>query len=737
MAPPARRLTLLIFLVAALLAALPALAQASPDGDDDPTYNAGSAFGTQYSLIDGESSLGGARPVTDHETTGGSSVTAAVVRTGETSQSIRLTRFNTNGQPAGFGGDGISVQAIPVNDHSITELLDIRILSRRHVLGPGAGLPESFGEGQGDILLRYHFDVDGVLQTDDVASKLPVPCQPDMQNGSGIQEVTQYVGAVVAARVKANGDVAALWDCIPQHDYSSRAVEYCEDNWVFVTSYGPADVVETAARKLPETVSYGNDLELGPTGDPYALVGICPPEIIPLVGVDGSSQVFHVNADATLTLADPAAGSEELDGLPVDLAVDSQARPVVWTEDVNPVLPADGNNHWIVWRLKALDLTLDTSWGDAGKATITDPRLAFATGGGGPEVKVNFLTVRPDNKVLATGRNDDGSTNGIIAGLTNGGDTDTGFATSGFKEFEYSANNEFLRIGEPTLQSDGKVLVPHTSGGGFEERTALRIAPPPDPEEEQYVGVTRLRGPGGGGGGGGPPPPDDVPSNPDTGSTPSNPTSEPPSLVTPSATAPAICGRRAISLVRADVRRKTVKLTGLVGSALFGKRVTIQTDPKGARSSAFTTTTTVTASSTGAFTATVDRPKRSDFVSVRYRARSGGATSKSLKLPQRLTSRSVKSAKNTITVEGRVKKSVLGRRNNVIIRRLICGRYRRVGSARPDRDGNYTVTFPVTTSSDEVAFYRAEARVLRRRGSKVYVIQYARAIVIRTTGQTG
>ena len=464
-------------------------------------------------------------------------------------------------------------------------------------------------------------------------------------------------------------------------------------------------------------------------------MGICP-QVIPLVGVGGSSQVFHVNADATLTLADPTGGSEELDGLPVDLAVDSQARPVVWTEDVNPALPPDGNNHWIVWRLKALDLTLDTSWGDNGKATITDPRLAFATGGAvQDEVKVNFLTVRAGNKVLATGRNDDGSTNGIIAGLTNGGDTDTGFATSGFKEFEYSANNEFLRIGEPTLQSDGKVLVPHTSGGGFEDRPALRIAPPPS--DDQYVGVTRLVGPpGGGGGGGGPPPPDDEPSNPNPAHD-SDRSRRTTLARDPERNRPAICGRRAISLVRADVRGKKVKLTGLVGSALFGKRVTIQTDPKGARNSAFTTTTTVTASSTGAFTATVDRPKRSDFVSVRYRARSGGATSKSLKLPQRLTSRSVKSAKNTITVKGRVKKSVLGRRNNVIdppadLWSLPQGRQRQ---AR--RDGKYTVTFPLTKSSDEVAFYRAEARVLRKRGSKVYVIQYARAIVIRTTGQTG
>ena len=96
----------------------------------------------------------------------------------------------------------------------------------------------------------------------------------------------------------------------------------------------------------------------------------------------------------------------------------------------------------------------------------------------------------------------------------------------------------------------------------------------------------------------------------------------------------------------------------------------------------------------------------------------------------------MKSAKGTITVKGRVKKSVLGKRNRVKIRRLVCGRYRTVGTAKPDENGNYTVTFS-STQLRGVAFYRAESMVLRKRGSKVYVIQYARAIAIRTTSQTG
>lgn len=55
---------------------------------------------------------------------------------------------------------------------------------------------------------------------------------------------------------------------------------------------------------------------------------------------------------------------------------------------------------------------------------------------------------------------------------------------------------------------------------------------------------------------------------------------------------------------------------------------------------------------------------------------------------------------------------------------------------RPDAKGNYTVTFPATAIRG-VSLYRAEAKVLLRPGSKKYVQQYARAIGIRTTSQTG
>jgi len=109
-----------------------------------------------------------------------------------------------------------------------------------------------------------------------------------------------------------------------------------------------------------------------------------------------------------------------------------------------------------------------------------------------------------------------------------------------------------------------------------------------------------------------------------------------------------------------------------------------------------------------------------------------------VKLPQSLTSRSVQTSGGQIEIRGRVKRSLLGRRNVVRVKKLVCGRYHNVGSARPDRKGNYVVRFnapPFGTS----AFYRAETFVLNKaRGrGKHYVKQYARAISITVTGQTG
>ena len=200
------------------------------------------------------------------------------------------------------------------------------------------------------------------------------------------------------------------------------------------------------------------------------------------------------------------------------------------------------------------------------------------------------------------------------------------------------------------------------------------------------------------------------------------------------------CQRRPISLVYAAPRGRSVVLSGLVSQSYAGRRVRILTNYRGARGSAYRRATTVRANALGQYTARVRRPSRSQFIRARFRAQVSRFRSGALKLPQSLVSRSVRAVRGTtpteVVVRGTVKRSVLGRRNPVTIKVLVCGRYRTVGRARPDRRGNYAVRF-IAPRRAPVALYRAESMVLRKPGSRVYVRQYARAIQVILGPETG
>jgi hypothetical protein len=681
----------------ALLAVGAGAAQASPAGDDDTPY------GTQGTAFSDIGDFPESKPVTDQDPTNGSSVTA-VVTNNDGDQVLRLTRYDLNGNPTGLdsGTGKASVSGFP----DIDDLLDLRVLANGNFV--------VVARGDDSNMVTWEFSPAGAqVQFSD--NGLPANCFSD-DGGTGTTtdaapapsgRVGSYEDDTVdAARVRADGGVYALWDCSEQtegYGYSDSSGLAAGDHHTVLVTYASQAGIEGENLDVP--YAYGDDVEIGPDGRPYTLGRVDDPEI-------RKSTVYR--ADTGLTTLSGA--SERVDGYPVDLAVDGAGRPVVWT------VPDTPSSTWDITRLDTSDLLVDHSWGDNGVKELTDSRQGEVYGGDSIEDRDDsFLTVRPGDKVLVTGVNaDDGKPLGdVIIGLTSQGQIDTGWADNGVKDFTLdtsgSENDGFDRIGEPTLQSDGKVLVPTTvntfQDGG--SQVGNRIAHPTT-DATSNVGVTRL--------------------NPDP-ATSTTTTARPNSPVSPSSV-PAICGRRAISLVRADVKGTKIKLSGLVGSKLYGKKVTIQTN-YGASSSAFTKAATVTASaSAGTFTARVPRPSAKEFKTARYRAVSGSAKSPKLKLPQSLTSRSVKSAKGTITVKGHVKKSVLGTRRKVVIRRLACGRYRTVGSARPDADGNYTITFKATTLRG-VSFYRAEAVVQVRPGAKKYAIQYARAIAIRTTAQTG
>jgi hypothetical protein len=205
----------------------------------------------------------------------------------------------------------------------------------------------------------------------------------------------------------------------------------------------------------------------------------------------------------------------------------------------------------------------------------------------------------------------------------------------------------------------------------------------------------------------------------------------------PSPTAAAEeCVRREISLVSAAVRGAFVLLRGLVQPRFAGQPVAILANTRPAGRSALTRLATVRSNAAGEYTARVRRPRTEDLKKTRYRAQVDRFRSIPLKLPQSLSSSSVKVVGGQIELRGRVKRAVLGRRNPVVIKRLVCGRYRTVGQAKPDRNGNYVARFSVPANVT-VALFRAETRVLNKPGGRRYAKEYARAISITLTNQTG
>jgi hypothetical protein len=191
-----------------------------------------------------------------------------------------------------------------------------------------------------------------------------------------------------------------------------------------------------------------------------------------------------------------------------------------------------------------------------------------------------------------------------------------------------------------------------------------------------------------------------------------------------------LCGRRQISLVRADAKGKRVVLSGLVASRFAGKSVTVRSNYSK------TKLATVRANSAGQFTARIKAPPRRLFNKARFVAQVDRFRSVALKLPQSLASSSVRLRGSSIELRGKVTRSLLGKRNAVVVRRIVCGRYQTVGQAKPNRKGAYVVRFHAPVLS-VAALYRAETRVLAKPGSKRYVKQFARALGITLTGQTG
>ncbi|HMJ96644.1 MAG TPA: hypothetical protein VK486_12365 [Thermoleophilaceae bacterium] len=190
-----------------------------------------------------------------------------------------------------------------------------------------------------------------------------------------------------------------------------------------------------------------------------------------------------------------------------------------------------------------------------------------------------------------------------------------------------------------------------------------------------------------------------------------------------------LCGQRTISLVRADVKGSKVVLSGVVATSLAGQKVQLTVRYLG-QTGKPQKLGSVTPGADGQFQARVKKPSKRLFNDARYRAQVGSAKSVELKLPQSLASSPLKQvAGGMLELRGQVDRAVLGKRNPVVIKRILCGRYTAVGQAKPNKKGAYVVRFPSPPSQGS-ALYRAETKVLARPGSKRYVKQFARAVGI-------
>ena len=194
-----------------------------------------------------------------------------------------------------------------------------------------------------------------------------------------------------------------------------------------------------------------------------------------------------------------------------------------------------------------------------------------------------------------------------------------------------------------------------------------------------------------------------------------------------------LCGVREISLLRANLRGQKVILSGFVSASMAGRPVTILANYGGAQGSALKKVATATPNSAGEFTAKVKRPPRKLFKKARFQARVDTFRSRRLKLPQGLASTSIDLSGGEIELGGKVKKSLLGDRKPVVIKRLVCGLTQVAGSAKPKPNGAYRVRFDAPAPA-AAALYRAEARVLRKPGGTKYVKRFAHPIGITLAG---
>lgn len=454
-------------LLCLLVVAAPA---ARADGEDDPTFgNVGTSFVAlgEFAPLGDQNTGGPMRPRTDQAPDG--AVVSAVpihpdplTTRGDDDDVLRVVRMDGSGKPAGLDGDGI----VDVRYPRIDNLLDIEALGDGRIL---LVTQSSSGAGRGGSRPVEIRTLNGSGQEVGDGNEFFPPDDCDNTNGDPI-----------AADVDALGRIFVGW-------------ENCKGEAVLARYDGANELT----RVMP--VDGVTEVTLGPDSLVYVLS--YEPGFNKQRGIfDGSLVTRYETSNLDLDGDYGDEGVAEIgQTFPVDFTVGPNGNAVVWG---NPVrfLRGSGPDTWDFYRLDD-DGELDDSWGDEGHAEISHPALGFEfsntcsgrgrfCGSERPQV-----IAQGDNKIIAIGyppeeqeqtppRGPEAQPEEIdrtIIRLTDAGALDPSWDGDGVRSFTLTqpagGSAEYITLGPPALQSDGKLLIPLFTQAG---QTESRVPAPPD-----------------------------------------------------------------------------------------------------------------------------------------------------------------------------------------------------------------------------------------------------------------
>jgi hypothetical protein len=462
---------------------------ARADGEDDPAFGSvGTTFtalGDFFPLIE-PPDYGFMRPRSD-QAPDGAIITATGLRDERSGRCcggvgqdgrLRVVRMDAAGKQSGFDGDG----TVDVDYGPLYRLLDVEVLSNGNIILVTEG--ESTDEQRGG---------DRVIQ---IRTLAPDGSEPEEGYEFFAPEGCPY-GSAVAADTDTSGRVFAAWEC----KGPSYLARYDGEN--------------DATRSLPEETEDADilEVELGPNGLVYLLGG----------GYDYSFEPFRRLRSGFPYSVVARFGAEDLEwdqgygedgaafapGFPIDFTVSSTSHVTVWSDpefrqdDVRGTAPE-------TWDFFGFDPDGDPneSFGDEGWAEIEHPELGpiesvfcarlKACSLGRPQV-----IAQGDDKVIAIGHGPidfdwDRGEPPVVPGffkdrtiirLTTTGALDPSWSDDGVRKFSLDQPDGgalYLTIGPPTLQSDGKLVIPHLTLAGD---LVTRV---PQPPTGFSLGVSRI-----------------------------------------------------------------------------------------------------------------------------------------------------------------------------------------------------------------------------------------------------